>query len=643
MAKKWFTALLMALWFVATMPSNLLAQEVSTQQAADEQKAKEKAEEQAVALLEQVIAEAAALRLPENRLRVQIAAADLLWTRNEERARGLVDLAVASLLEMMAKQPTGNANNRNNRQNFNPVNQQATRLREELILTVAQHDSTLAYQLLQTTRPQASPNDSPNGRFANAEASLEQSLLAQIARTDPQAALKTAEEMLEKGQYPNSLAQVLMQLQVKDKEAAAKLSERLVKRLQTENLLAKQDAGFLVLTLLRQGPRPAASSSDSGKSAAANPLQVLNETSFSSLLETLVMAALKANPAQGAPNGFGGRPGGFPNSGASPQQDAAQMEQAIARMLMSSLQSLLPQIDKYLPTRSTAVRQKLAQMGVNDDQRASMNQMSEVVRQGNSESILSAAATAPNYMQPMLYQQAATKALSEGNLERARQIANEHLDSAQRSSVLQSIETQQLARKASDNSMENIRQALARLPADEDRVKMLIQLSGSTQKANPKLALQILEEAQKFVGGRASNYQQFTLQLEVAKAFAAQDPVRSFELLEPGINQLNELFPAAALLSGFDVNIFKDGELPLQEGSRLASMVTEYGEQLAELAKADFERARVTADKFQLLEARIFTRLTIARQLLGGKEASGNIRLGNRRGNANPPPVRRQP
>src|SRR6266851_3391936 len=56
-----------------------------------QQQAEEKAklERKATVLLEQVISEAQALRLPENRIRVQIAVGDMLWDRNATRARGL--------------------------------------------------------------------------------------------------------------------------------------------------------------------------------------------------------------------------------------------------------------------------------------------------------------------------------------------------------------------------------------------------------------------------------------------------------------------------------------------------------------------------------------------------------------------------
>jgi hypothetical protein len=38
-------------------------------------------------------------------------------------------------------------------------------------------------------------------------------------------------------------------------------------------------------------------------------------------------------------------------------------------------------------------------------------------------------------------------------------------------------------------------------------------------------------------------------------------------VLEPGITQLNELLAAAQVLNGFEVEVYRDGELPLQGGS----------------------------------------------------------------------------
>lgn len=645
MLKKGMAVVSIALCLMIGNVPTHLAQQSSTEQQAKEATA---LEEKAVALLDQVVAEAQGLKLPENRIRIQITAGDVLWQRNEGRARSLFTWAAAGINEMLAN--TASSNNRqmsNPRQNFNNFSQgrgTGTQLRQELLLTVARHNATLAYQLLQTTQPPAMPTIAQSGRQPGQDTSIEQRLIAEIAKSDPQLAMQNAETWLNKGQYPGAISQVLTQLHLKDKDAAAKFSEKVVKQLQTENLLAKQDAGFLAVSLLRPGPRPADAATEGTKPANNNSTQPLNEPAYRNLLETVIAAALKATPppanTQRGGNNFGGRPGRFRNgeNNSQPTQDTVQVEQNIARMLLMNLQSLLPQIEKYAPLRASAVRQKMTQVGMNSNPRAAFNQINELVEQGTSESLLTAATTAPGGMQPGLYQQAAMTALDEGNPDRARQIANDHLNPSQRATVLQMANAAQLAQKSGDESIEGVRQMLAQLPSDEERVKLLLQVASSTQKDNPKLAISFLTEAQKYVATRAISYQQFDAQIKLAQAFASLDTARSFEALEPGINQLNELLPAAALLSGFELNIFRDGELPLQEGSRLSNTINQIAEEIASLAKSDFDRAQTTADKFQLAEARILTRLAIARSLLGGQTiANNNGRFGNRGFGGNAP------
>jgi hypothetical protein len=148
-----------------------------------------------------------------------------------------------------------------------------------------------------------------------------------------------------------------------------------------------------------------------------------------------------------------------------------------------------------------------------------------------------------------------------------------------------------------------------------------LQTDGQPGSGSPaedaKLALTFLGEAQRLANRRATNYSHFDQQLRIADAFASVEPSRSFEVLDPGIAQLNELLSAAALLSGFEVNIFKDGELQLAGGSGLSDMVSRYGQELALLAKVDFARAESSANKFQLAEPRLMSQLAIVRNVLG--------------------------
>ena len=84
-----FTGLLILSAATFTRAQDPASQLTPTDAQTDEQKQKEKeaSEKKATALLEQIVGELQLLKLPENRIRVEIAAGDLLWKRNEARAR----------------------------------------------------------------------------------------------------------------------------------------------------------------------------------------------------------------------------------------------------------------------------------------------------------------------------------------------------------------------------------------------------------------------------------------------------------------------------------------------------------------------------------------------------------------------------
>ena len=83
--------LFLLLAFVAIVAAQDATSTAATaQQSPDpqqQQEEKAKLEKKAIALLEQVVTDSQGLRLPENKIRVQIAAGDMLWEKNPARAR----------------------------------------------------------------------------------------------------------------------------------------------------------------------------------------------------------------------------------------------------------------------------------------------------------------------------------------------------------------------------------------------------------------------------------------------------------------------------------------------------------------------------------------------------------------------------
>ncbi len=624
-------SLTFALFCAAAAPA--LAQDKASQQQPTEeelQKAKAEREKNAYRLLDQVIDEAQSLRLTENRVRVQINAADALWDKNQGRARSIFTMAGEGVAEMGRNpQPTSNRRNENANQE-----RRAFQLRQELVLAAAKHDAQLAYQLLATTKPpipivQNTNDQRPRPPF-NSEDNLEQMLLGRIAALDPKLAAQNAEQMMEKGQFPRSVGEVINQLYNQDAEAAQKLADKTVKRLASANFLTNNEAALLAQQMINAGVRQ-----PGNEVASVNPLPqgvrsssrgpVLEQSAYVELLSAVIDIALKASPPAQQPNqrpaapaqrgrGVGVAPTVVAPRPAGPTE--AQIEQANARRLVASLMIALPVIEQQLPTKATAVRSKLSELGMGNVQNMAQRPFSSLGENPTADALMQAAASAPQPMQDRLYQQAAYRALEEGNVDRARQIATDHLPVKSRETVMQRIEFREMATKADGARLEEIRQTMNRMQSDGEKIGFLLQLANEAQKTNPKVAGQLLEEARQMTNRRASNYEQIEQQLRVARGFAAVDPARSFEVLEPTIGQINELLNAAAILNGFEISMFRDGEMTMVPGNGLTSMINRIGQELAVLAESDFERADVLAGRFQLAEPRIMSRLLIVQGLL---------------------------
>lgn len=651
MKKLFALALALGLFCFSQRPA--FAQEQPTPQASpqpsaeDQDKQKAEREANAYRLLDQVIDEAQSLRLAENRIRVQINAADMLWDQNQQRARSLFAMASEGVAELGRSQggPTFSRRMVDGQASFlvgqgggGPMpNLRSVQLRQELVLAAARHDAALAYQLLAATKPPATtPPTTPDGRTPQmmTDEALEQNLLGRIAALDPKMAAQNADQMLDKGQFPVTLPDVINQLQRQDADAADKLADKAVKKLLASNIASNSQAMGLVQSLLRNGPRPAVDASASTTNAAAKEQPqgtpaVLPQSSYVDLLSAAVDAALKAVPVlqtQQATANPRGRPGvvtARPNNASQPATDA-QIQQNNARRMLAVLTNIMPMVDQYLPGKASSVRQKMTEMGMPMTAFTMNNNQGEPT----TDALIQAAATAPQQMQARLYQQAAYKALDDGDIDRARQIATDHLQSNARDAVMKRVDFREMTKKAEGARFDEVKQAMARLTTDNEKLDLLLQVASDAQTTNPKLALQCLDEARQMTNRRATNYDNFEQQLKVAHALATVDAARTFEVLDPGISHLNELLSAASVLSGFEINMFRDGEMTMQGGNGLTGMVNRYGQELAVLARNDIERSETLAGRFQFPEARIMARMAIVQGLLGFRPAVGGGRGG---------------
>jgi hypothetical protein len=113
---------------------------------------------------------------------------------------------------------------------------------------------------------------------------------------------------------------------------------------------------------------------------------------------------------------------------------------------------------------------------------------------------------------------------------------------------------------------------------------------------------------------QAQDQEQMNALIELARAFGKYDPKRSFEILDPLIDQVNELCTAARTLEGFGQENYEDDELNLQSGNSLSQVMERMSSALGNLARVNFERAKGAADRLRLPEVRLQAYLQIAMQ-----------------------------
>ncbi len=570
----------------------------------------------ALALLDEVVAEAQTLRLAENRIRIHAIAANILWTHDEERARALFEVAMSGLSQITSGiAPAGDP------QRMGAVTPVFAQLRHELLQLLAQRDASLALEFLRATRrPPHSSQPGADRNLLNQELALEMNLATQIAAEDPQQALRMAEESLSRGFSPE-LVNLVSRIHERDREAASKLASDIIRKLRPEVLTKDQGALVLAMNLLQKirrgagasGPEPSASRPAPARTV--EPLEsFIDEQAARELIDSAVTALINASADEKAMSGS-------------------------AHMLFVTLQEMMPEVEQYLPGRVRALRRKIAEFDrMQDPQTRVWREYEGLIRGGTIDALLEAAAKAPPEARDQLYDSAAWKASSQDRIAQARQIINDHItDPQQRARILRDMNLQSFLRAAEQGKLEEAREAFALISPDERLSLLTLLASSAANRGDEKVARELLDEARSQFGDRAEDYAQFSAQLQIARAYAHLDPAQSFKIIEEVVDRFNELSAPAAALNESGRNSFKNGKRRAQGGYAWRELIQNCAEALASLAHADFDRARSVVSRFQGSEVRLMARLWVAQGVLsdptavtGGGISNGISRMSTR-------------
>jgi hypothetical protein len=569
--------------------------------AAEKKKARDEREKRTLALVDEIITESQSLKLPENRIRIDIALAGSLWSRDEKRARSLFKEAAASLSEITAAIESEDPEYRNQAQ----LPQQ---LRQEMVQIAANHDARLAVDFLRATRID-STSRSPNSGLTNLEAQLEMRVANQIADKDPSDALSVAEDSLKIALDYEAL-NLLYRLQSQQKALAERFLDDILTGLRTYGI-GNSPAAPIALNLLRTWSENnrVAKDPSAPRTTAVLSLSNFDEGTARELANMIIDALLSKEPARTV-TAYGRTFIDGPSSLYPGQING----------IFQQLKPLLPDIERLAPDRVAAIRPRIVEFEKSyEAQQGPWVKYQELAQTGTSDALMEAAKSAPSEVVDNLVRQAALKAVNQGDDGRARQIVENIADPMQRADLKSQLVRQSFYRASGQKRLTEARALISRLPSVEEQANLLAQMASSfAGEGENTTAIQLLGEAEVLLGDRALSYGQLQVQMQIARAYGPLDASKTNAMVEKVIDQINGLTAAALVLSGFDIQQhFRAGEFVISGSNALNMITQETARELGSISLIDYERAASMAGRLQRPEMRVMALLQIAQAMLG--------------------------
>jgi len=619
MRLKRFTASFLAALLIC-LPA--LAQTPTQPQARKEEKSQKEdkeLEKKALALLDEVVGEAMSLKLVENRIYALTTAADLFWKHNEDRARALLAEAVSQFMAIERpyqpkSQPQAQAQDepQSESEGMRALQLIGVRmeLRTQLLQALAARDSRMALDFLRASRlPEAGKLLGVKEASPDFERDFEMQLAVRIAENDPRAAMQIAEESLKQG-VSHQVYEIWANLLNKDPKAAAKLSGDIVSSLKSADLLKDYQSIYVVTSMLSQLRSQLRPSRSNDKEPPPPPPQEAREM-FRDLLELMVSTALKVTSAQ----------------------LLDLQEQGPARDLLTQVQMFLPDIEKQMPSRAPAARAKLAQFDKAFYRQQSPQEIFLDMENKSPDELIAMAAKSQDEFKDMLYRQAATKLIEQGDTARARKVVKDFLpDDGAWDPLFAEIDRKEREQAVKEGKLEEARKSVSRLGSSEERALALVELATKAEaEKDQKAQRELLKEASELLGDQMETRSQVEAQLVLAAASLNLDPDRSFEILGYAIDRLNAVLNAVATIAKFDqggttplaANAV-DGEMRLNAGE-FANITNNLDERLLAFARKDFDRTVSLLKRWQINEVRLAICLTLLGRILGAENRESRV------------------
>jgi len=601
----------------------IFAQTSPTASASEKEKAAKELEKNALELVNQVTGDAGSLKLWENRALIFALTGDLLWEKDKKRARDLFRNAANEMVQANSlpadKPKTDDSMFLGMFSNTSP--------RRTILQTIAARDADLALQFLIETRPpklqeainaqnqlktQPDKPKTANDIFSNRaqqfqvqqEISLEQSFASRAAEQDPKKAAQLLRDSLAKG-VSIEVFNLLEKIHKKDAELAKQLTGEVVAKLLDADFAKDELTRSVALQFLRRY------GSTKNQMTAPKTNSALTKTDDSSKTpEFKIDEKLLKDTA----NKF-----------------ADYMLQANGFESFIVFGSMMPTFEKFVPEKVPQLKQK--QASIRKQMPPEMQAMEESfgsMMGGNKdtppEKMISDAAKLPAFARGRAYNQAINKMLETGDGEKARGLLQSVPEGKERDDALGYLDSKLAGNAIDKGNLDEAQKIIGQIGSDTKKVEQLVNLAVKLHQKNTKesheAALKIMDDARRLVNEFAENKDEVAGVLKLAAGYAAIDSDRAFPLLNPLIEQANDVINATAILAKYNKReqMFRQGEMLLpQTFGYGGGNFSRYGRELKMLAQADYGKTKGLIEQFRRDDVRVLLKLLLAQSILSDK------------------------
>ena len=569
------------LWLVLAFCSCAFAQG-SQQDEAEIERAKTLKRAKLIAAIEEDISQ---LRLPENRAFVTSKIAAILWSTDEERARSLFRTAVTDLI---AAQNAAEASK--NRGIYYDLLQSQS-LRPQIINAIANHDPQLALDSLRRSRPSAverslaepAPDakigtSGNNSHLAQQEINLEQRLIRLASERNPERAVAMLRDGVKKKLSSETLA-TLQRLYQLDPAAANELARDVVARIASSDFFENNNLNYDVLNL--------------------------SNSIISEFLR-------ERGPDEKALR--------FEESGVRRLAEKVigiYLEHAV-KIGWIPVDQLEPAVKRFSPASYEPLKKAAASTGYRSHTVGHYHPEYKKLMDSNptADVLVASAKRFEPALRQIIYQNAATKYGESGQFEAARALLNDTLEDELLEGTLNNLNSQYANHLVQKGRYDEAEAAMMELNEDS-RVNGLINLSmaiiNSSEADRPRAA-RLLSRARASLPARPENSSEMSRIMSVIGAMAIVDPAEAANMIEPLIEQLNQLTEAFAVVLPFqNSNGARDGEFILVNGPQIGVQIDQ--NIFRSIAVKEPERAEGLVNGFSRRELRLITKLGLLEAL----------------------------